>query len=279
MYFIVIVVAIIIALLIISIYKFNIDDEQKINVKDSVKIEDIQHENSKEIILYLNTNIVRFSFYNYNIFSTYQAKKYYNKVVQKNLYIDEPFHTSFVQLIQIYAQTQSWLKSNKTKEIKLKIRNKNANFEEGISFKVHSVSEILFDFLENILEYLDETIYSNENKKNIILSALLWKLDNVREIQYLCMENLNEIKYRECLAKKILKYYDRNHDVFKILKMIEYKHENIKFMPSMYNKTIECQQEYSYVDKGEEEYKKININDLANKSMKQLMEVDDFSVY
>jgi len=272
------IVAVIIILFIIYVSKYDIDDKQEIEV-DEILEDDTQSKKPKEIIFKFNTDVVRFSLYSPHIFTNYRAIKLYKKVVINRLFIDEPFHTAFMQLLQIYDHTQSWLKSNKTKEIKLKIRNKNANFEEGISFKVHAVSEIAFDFLGNILEYFNENRYSKEDQKNILLVALVWKLDCVKELKHLCIENLDDIELREYLAKKILKYHGINHDVFQILRMLEKKHENVQFIFRMYDKALEWQQEYPYVCKGEEEYEKFNIDNLADKGMKQLMGVDNFSVY
>jgi hypothetical protein len=224
------------------------------------------------------------NFYNTDIFKNYRAGQLYKKVVVTKLFIDEPFHTVFTQLLQIYAHTHSWIKSSKTKEIRLKVRTKDAKFEEGISFKVYSISEIVFDLLENILEHFDKKKnkkkrYTKEDQKNIILSVLIWKLDCVKEFKYLCDKNLNDIKFRECLAKKILREYDENHNIFQILQMLEEGHKKVQFIFRLHDRAMKWQQEYPYVSKGEEEYIKINIDKLANQHMKNLMRVDSFSVY
>ena len=248
-------------------------------MENEEEIQPINIEKSKEIILHFNTDAIKISFYNLRIFQHFQAKNIYQRTVLVKLYIDEPFHTTFVQLLQIYDKTESWIKSKNTKEIRLKIRNKNADFEEGIAFKVYAVSEIMFDFLTNILKYFDETKYPKEDQENIMLAALVWKLGYVKELKYLCEKNLNDIEFRECLAKKILKYYDENHDVFQILRMIECNHENLQFLFDVYNESLKYQKEYPYVSKGKEEYKRLNVDNLVDKNMKQLIALNDFSVY
>jgi hypothetical protein len=279
-----IAIAVIVLVVLFVIYKFNINDEQEIDSAESEKKEDIKPEKSKEVILHFNTDLAKFSFYNTDIFKNYRAGQLYKKVVVTKLFIDEPFHTVFTQLLQIYAHTHSWIKSSKTKEIRLKIRTKDAKFEEGISFKVYSISEIVFDLLENILEHFDKKKnkkkrYTKEDQKNIILSVLIWKLDCVKEFKYLCDKNLNDIKFRECLAKKILREYDENHNIFQILQMLEEGHKKVQFIFRLHDRAMKWQQEYPYVSKGEEEYIKINIDKLANQHMKNLMRVDSFSVY
>jgi|GEM_PF-5541770 len=278
MYF-VLIGTVIIIVFIVYIYKKDVDDEEKEEFEDSVKNELVQPEKSKEIILYFNTDLVKISFYSLDLFKYYGAKNIYKKIVVEKLYIDEPFHTSLVKLLQIFDKTQSWIKSKNTKEIRLKIRKKNGNFEEGTSFKVYSISEIIVDFLDNILEYFNRNLYSKEDQKNIILAALVWKIDLVEELKYIWIENLSDTGLREYLGKKILKHQDVNYDVFRILRMIENKHVNVQFVFKVYDNTLCSQQEYPYVSKGKEEYKKFNIDNLPNKNMKQLMSIDDVSVY
>ena len=277
MYFIILIL---LASIIVFIYSNRkaVDNVDKV-IENEEEIKPKNVEKSKEIVLHFNTNAIKISFYNFHIFQHFQAKKIYKKIVVDKLYIDEPFHSTFVQLLQIFDKTESWIKSKKTKEIRLKIRNKNADFEEGTSFKVYAVSEIAFDFLDNILEYFDTNRYSKKDQKNIILAALVWKLEYVKELKYLCEKNLNDIEFRECLAKKILKYHDESHDIFQILRMIECNHENLQFLFDIYNQSLKYQREYPYVFKGKEKYKRLNVDDLADKNMKQLIALNDFSVY
>ena len=274
--YITIIVVLIFATLIIYISKIDVDDEQEIEPDNCVQDQVTQPKKSKEIVLYFNTDMVRFAFYNVHILLNYQSRKFYKKVVVDDLAIDEPFHTTFVQLLQIYDHTGSWIKSKKTKEIKLKIRTKNGNFQEGTSFKVYSVSETIFDFLGNILECFDNYRYSKNDQKNVILAALVWKLNLVMELKYLCKKDLDVIEKRECLGKKILKHHEKNHDVFRILRMLEAKHENLFFVFESYEKALQWQQEYPYVQKDEEQYKNIRLENLVAKNSKQLISLDAF---
>jgi len=244
--------------------------------EDEKKIQQTEIEESTEVVLYFQTDSIKISVYSSYTFRSFRVQNLYKKMVVKRLLIDEPFHTTFVQLLQIYDTTESWIKSKKTKEIKLKIRTKNGNFQEGTSFKVYSVSEIIFNFLDNLMEYIDNYKYSKNDQKNVILSVLIWKLDLVMELKYLCEKNLNDIEKRDCLAKKLLKNYEKNHDVFQILLMLEARHENLLFVFEAYEKVLKWQPEYPYVQKDEEQYKNIRLEDLATKNSKKLISLDAF---
>ena len=278
MYFL-LIGAVIITVLIVYIYKKDVGDDEEKKLEDSAKDEIIEPEKPKEIMLYFNTDSVRISFYSSHIFKYHRAKNIYKKIVVEKLYIDEPFHTSLVKLLQIYDKTESWIKSKNTKEIRLKIRKKNGKFEEGVSFKIHSLSDTVFDFLDNIFEYLNEKKYREKDQKNILLAVLIWKIDCVKELKHLCLENLSDAELRECLGGRILKEYSPNHDVFKILRMIEDKYEHIQFIQKIYDNTLRWQHEYPYVDKAEKNNESFSINHLADKNMKQLVSVDDICVY
>lgn len=274
--YIAIIVIFIFATLIIYTSKIGVDDEQEIEAENCIQDQVPQPEKSKEIVLYFNTDTVKFAFYHVHILLNYQSRKFYKKVVVDKLFIDEPFHTTFVQLLQIYDHTEAWIKSKKTKEIKLKIRTKNGSFQEGTSFKVYSVSEIIFDFLGNILEHFDNYRYSKNDQKNVILAALVWKVDLVMELKYLCVKDVDDMEKRDCLAKKILKYHEKNHDVFQILCMLEAGHENLLFVFESYKKALQWQQEYPYVQKDKEQYKNIRLEDLVTKNSKKLISLDAF---
>jgi len=274
--YIAIIVIFIFATLIIYTSKIGVDDEQEIEAENCIQDQVPQPEKSKEIVLYFNTDMVKFAFYHVHILLNYQSRKFYKKVVVDKLFIDEPFHTTFVQLLQIYDHTEAWIKSKKTKEIKLKIRTKNGSFQEGTSFKVYSVTEIIFDFLGNILEHFDNYRYSKKDQKNVILAALIWKLNLVMELKYLCKKDLDVIEKRECLGKKILKHHEKNYDVFQVLHMLEMEHENLSFVFEAYEKALQWQQEYPYVQKEEEQYKNIRLEDLVTKNSKKLISLDAF---
>jgi len=251
------------------------DKETKEEIEEDKKdTQPTEIEKSKEVVLHFQTDPIKIFAYSSYTFRNFKVENFYKNVVVDRLFIDEPFHTTFVQLLQIFAKTESWIKSKKTKEIKLKIRVKDGSFQEGTSFKIYSVSEIAFDFLDNILKYFDNNRYSKEDQKNVILAALIWKLDSVKELKYLCEENLNDIELRECLAKKLLKHHEKNHDVFQILLMLEAKHENLLFVFKAYDKAIEWQREYPYIEKGDKQYVNIRLEDLVEINSKKLISLN-----
>lgn len=274
--YIAIIVILIFALIIYYTSKIGVDDEQEIEPENCIQDRVPQPETSKEVVLYFNTDMVKFAFYHVHGLLNYQSRKFYKKVVVDKLFLDEPFHTTFIQLLQIYDHTESWIKSQKTKEIKLKIRTKNGSFQEGTSFKVYSISEIIFDFLGNILEHFDNNRYSKNDQKNVILAALAWKLDLVMELKYLCEKDLNCIERRECLGNKILKHHEKNHDVFQILRMLEARHEKLLFVFEAYEKALKWQREYPYVQKDKEQHKNIHLENLVTKNSKKLISLDAF---
>lgn len=201
----------------------------------------------------------------------------YEKVIINNLHIDEPFHTIFFRLLQIYDQTNSWLKSEHTKSLKLKIRKKDATFEEGISFKVYSVSEIAFDFLDNILQYLRSHRYLKKDEQTIILVALLYKINNVKELQYLCPNCREEMELRDCIVVKVLlNKFDKKSRFFSFLSMLENGDEQLQFINEIYKETLASQKEYPFVLKKNEDVKKFSLDCLVNEKEKKLISLDRF---
>ena len=226
--------------------------------------------------MHLNTDSVKFYFYHPNTFQSYEAVELYKEIIVDNLWIDEPFHSTFVKIIQIIDQSKSWIKSRKTKELKLKIRKNNGNFEQGISFKVYSLRDLSFRFLSEILDYFRRNKSTNINIKNILLASALLNIHYVLEIKHWCEKGLTSDESRLVLASKILENYTYKNEVISILDLIHQNHISIKYILEIYGETIRWQREYPYVEKGNKNIKELKTLYLKHEKSKILISLDTF---
>lgn len=104
-----------------------------------VKVEPEEKHEKKEsrpVLYNLNTTSVRYLFYSKSTFLNAKIKTLYKDVIVNNLWIQEPFHSSFVRLLSVIEENKLWIQVPKSKELILNQRNKDGSFSKGISIKV-----------------------------------------------------------------------------------------------------------------------------------------------
>lgn len=259
-------------------YFFNNRRIEEVIIKNEMpEIEQEIQEQKKEMVLYFNTDSVKFYFYDPNTFKSIMAVDLYKKIIVNNLWIDEPFHSNFVKILQIIDKNESWIKSKKTKELKLKIRKNNGNFEQGTSFKVYSLRDLSFQFLSEIFDYFRRHRSTKINIQNTLLASVLLNIHNVLELKHWSENGLTSDESRLFLASKILENYTYKNEVISILDLIHQNHFSVKFILDIYGETIRWQREYPYVEKENKNIKELEIFYLKQEKSKILISLDTFS--
>lgn len=259
---------------IIIVYFFNSRRVEEVIIED--EIQEVK-EQKKELVLYFNTNSVKFHFYHQSTFQSFLAVALYKKIIVNQLWIDEPFHSNFVKILQIIDQSESWIKSKKTKELKIKIRRNDGNFEHGSSFKVYSLRDLSFQFLSKIFDYFLKNRSTKIDIQNTFLASLLLNIRNVTEIKHWCEKGFTNDESTLFLANIILENYTYKNEVIHILNLIQQNHSSINFILDIYDETIRWQREYPYVEKENKNIKELEIFYLKQEESKILISLDTFS--
>ena len=262
---------------IIIIYFFNNRRVEKVIIKGAVpkNWQEIKVPKRK-IILQYSTDSIKHYFYNPSMFNSFMSNCLYKKVIVDQLWLEEPFHSTFVKILQIIDKSDSWVKSKRTKELKLKIRKNNSKYEQGISFKVYSLSDLSFDFTSNIFEYFKKNISTKKNIQNTLLASLLFNVNNVKEINHWCEKELTDDELRLCLVDIILKEYTHQNEVIHIFNLILKDDYSVQFILHIYNEVVRCQQEYPYVQKEKEELPTLDISYMEQENRKTSMPLSAF---
>lgn len=254
----------------VIIYFFNRRRTEEIIIENEVPA----IEQKKEILLRLNTDSVKFSFYYPITFKSIAAKNLYKRIIVDQLMIDEPFHSDFVKILRLIDQSESWIKSKNTKELKLKIRKNNGKFERGTSFKVYSLRDLSFQFSSEIFEYLKRNKSTKIYIQNTLLAVLLFNIYNVKEIKYLCNKDLTDEELTLCLSSIILENYTYKNEILEILNLIQQNHSSVKFILKIYDEAVRWQQEFPYIEKEGQDINELDISCLLNQ--KKLIAIDAF---
>ena len=237
----------IIIFLALSYFYYSIKTVVKVDIveKKTVIVESEKKEIQQEVLLHLNTDFVKYNFYNLDTFYSRNASNLYTKLVVRTLWIEEPYHSTFVKVLQIINKTESWIRSNNTKIIKLKIRQNNGSFQKGTSFKVYSLSSISFEFANRVLTYFIKKRSTKINIQTTIFAVLLYHADKIQEIQYLCSDNIDISNVRGCLVKKILGKYQYKDEVILLLEKMEDRDASVIFLLNIYDEFIKFEREFS----------------------------------
>jgi len=249
--------------------------EETVKEKSKFETQEVKEE-VKEVRLYLNTDHMKYYLYRPDDFYSPDAKKLYKNIIVDQLLVEEPFHSKFVQIVQLIDKSDAWVKSIKSKELKLKIRKSNSKFEQGTSFKVYALSSLSFAFVNSIFEYFRANRSTKKHVQNSLLASLLFNINNIKEIKCWCENNLNENALTLCLANTILKNYIYKKEVINIIKLMQRSDQSVQFMTRNYTLTIQWQKEYPYVEKENQEVNRLEISYLNQPKTKYLISLDTF---
>lgn len=239
--------------------------------------------NSKEIVLHREYYVqvgaktpMKFYFYSVYIFHSKESLALYKNIIVKHLIIEEPFHTVFVNILIFLDKNDDCIKSNRTQEFKLKIRN---NGEKGSAYLVYSIKELVFETLSSVF---DETKYShNKHSIQIVLLATAFvHMQKMRQWSYLSNETEDEVEQCILIAKSFMKNgCSQRTLVFDMIKKIKENSEEFSFVNRYFESAKRFAKNYPYVqlqDGGEQKLLPGFSKSIYSK--KSLYRIDDFGV-
>lgn len=148
--------------------------------------DDIQHIDKEEhcaapVLYQLNTDLIRYKLYSVKHLSK-EAQILYTKVIIENLWVNEPFHSTFFKLLLILNENQFFIKDPFSNVIKCNLRDEYNQMVIVESYTVLSTLEIV----EYCIHKNFHSIFrlKKQNPKNVILAWVLWimkKSQNMNE--------------------------------------------------------------------------------------------------
>ncbi len=123
-------------------------------------------------IYQLQTHKVKYLIYDYSKNLTYQFRDLYIDIVLNNLWMNEPFHSTFYKLLILFDKDELMIRNKNSKILTLNIRDKYSNnMIASNSYQVFSSKKILN---MTLLKSINEIIKFNKNDaQNIILAICI----------------------------------------------------------------------------------------------------------
>jgi len=145
-----------------------------------------------------------------NTFKTYEFIEVYNSVVTSKDWEEEPFHSSFINLLY-------WLELNSFKivmeEKKLVLNMRSSNSKKS-TFEVQQAvdfHEVVTKMIIQILDY-DMKIKPNKDGKLLILATIIFALEKVQYLDFKCDEIIdyffNNFSKEEIFSMQEYYFYD-----------------------------------------------------------------------
>lgn len=202
------------------------------------KIQNIEEEalpSAPPILYQLNTDLIRYQLYPAKHLSK-EAQMLYSKVILDNLWINEPFHSTFFKLLLILNENRFFIQDPFSNVIKCNLRDEYNQMIVVESYTVLSTLEMVeYCIHENFRSIFR---HKKQNPKNVILAWILWIMKKSLNIYE------DDLLY---LKKNVLEDYAQ---VDHIVSLIEMYDSRFDFIRLTYNFAINFVDRHPYVADG-----------------------------
>ena len=183
---------------------------------DEENISDDSIEKEPEKIYELQTHKVKYQIYDYSKNLTYEFRDLYVDIVLNNLWINEPFHSTFYKVLILFDKDELMIKDKNSKILTLNIRDQYSNnMIVSKSYQVFSSKRIV---KMTLLKAFNEIIkFRKDDAQNIILAICIITLQKSL--------HFNNGKISNDFVDKLL-----TTNIKDIISMIEKKHHQLLFI-------------------------------------------------
>ena len=187
---------------------------------------------------------MKYFFYPVYIFHSKESLELYKNIVVEYAMIEEPFHTTFVQILLFLDKNDDSIKSYRTQEFKLKIRNSG---EKGSAYLVYSVKELIFKTILSVFQNTKGR-YGKHTAQALLLATAFVHLQKMRQWQYLSSED--EVEQCSLIAQFFMKNetWQREY-VFQMIKKIKEHDEEFSFVNFYFESAKRFVKEYPFVER------------------------------
>lgn len=183
----------------------------------------------KEIEYQLQTHKIKFSFFDTKYYLESSLGLLYQKIVIKNIWINEPFHSKFYEILILINRNKFLIKDRNSNVITMHVRGKDNKVTVSNAFNIFTTLDIVVETfnlcIRNILEF------EKEEAQNIVLVICI-----------LALEKSQYYNNKECPKNTIfylLSNYEYLDDIEFILAQIKIKNERFEFIETAFNDSFD----------------------------------------
>lgn len=230
-----------------SAYRVHQSSNEKNKIIESQNLEPLQEEknqdskvkeSNQELVYQLQTHHVKYWLYNYCDLESYNLRYLYHDIVVKNLWINEPFHTKFYEILIVLDKNEFMMIDPHSRVITMNVRGKDNKVSTSKSFQVFATRDIIEATLQNAMS--DIVRFNKHDAQHIVLAICVIALE--QSLHYQSHEaSLDTVKTR-------LKDYEFTEDIYHITSLLEGQNEQLKFVNKAFQMAFTTTQTEAYND-------------------------------
>ncbi|WP_041963807.1 hypothetical protein [Sulfurospirillum cavolei] len=220
--------------------KTHISQSQNLNLSQKQKAQDSKIEKRKPEPAYqLQTHNIKYWLYNPSYsFKSYGLIGLYNDLVVKNLWINEPFHSKFYEILMILDKNEFMIADPHSRVITMNVRGKDNQLTTSKSFQVFATRDIVVATFNNAMS--DIVRFDKHDAQNIAIAMCVIALE--QSLHYQSNEaSLDTIK-------TILNGYAFTEDVHYISDLVKESDKQLQFVNKAYKIAFQTSSTYAYND-------------------------------
>ena len=202
------------------------------------KIQDTKIEES-EPVYQLQTHNIKYWLYNPSYsFRSYGLIGLYNDFVVKNLWINEPFHSKFYEILMILDKNEFMIVDPHSKVIRMNVRGEDNKMTTSKSFQVFATRDIVVATFSNAMS--DIVRFDKHDAQNIAIAMCVIALE--QSLHYQSNEAFLDT------IKTILNDYEFTEDVYNISNLVKEADEQLQFVANAFKMAFQRSSTYAYND-------------------------------
>lgn len=220
--------------------KTQIIESQNFELLQEEKTQDSKVEESKiEPVYQLQTHKVKYWLYtpSYDL-KSYSLRYLYHDIVVKNLWINEPFHSKFYEILMILDKNEFMMVDPHSRVITMNVRGKDNKVTTSKSFQVFATQDIVGATLK--VSVSDIVRFNQHDAQNIVLAICLIALE--QSLHYQSHEVSLDI------VKTMWKDYEFTEDIYHITTLLKEQNEQLQFVNKAFQIAFEITQTEAYND-------------------------------
>lgn len=230
-----------------GVYKVNIPYKEKTFSIESQNLDPLQEqknqdskveESNQEPIYQLQTHKVKYWLYNYCALESYSLRYLYHKLVVTNLWINEPFHSKFYEILIVLDKNEFMIIDPNSRVITMNVRGENNQLTTSRSFQVFATRDIIDATVRNAMSEIVR--FNQYDAQHIVIAICALALE--QSLHYQSHEVALDI------IKNVLKDYEHTEDIHSISTLLKEADEQLQFVNKAFQMAFETTQTEAYND-------------------------------
>lgn len=207
-------------------------------IENKVTEKETTEEPEPEPLYQLQTDKVKYWLYSSSFKNLHELRFLYGLVVHQNLWINEPFHSKFYELLIIFDKNDFMIIDPNSKVITMNIRDKHNKTQASKSYQVYSTRDLIKFIIPECMKNIKR--FNKIDAENILIAIFIFALG--KSVHYLSS------KVPKNTINELLTNYAYYEDIKYIVGLIEEKDSQLYFITEAFYEALSVVSTLPYND-------------------------------